>query len=574
MESIKINIKNPVIGINEIDFSSATLNIDGNITIVHNGTNSLQVGDNLTFRRYIYGENKNADIINSQVEVLELNDTEIIISQPEKELYEIYNSFSANTLPDKIIVKLSKNHNIFLQDLDKQRLYFYDYKGKRIDGEYKISIPHKRQDIEVSSAYCITNSYIIEECNECNNEIKVEEYTHTPECFSRNSIIVSISKIPTNAVYVGFKYNSFYYNNNDKCSLWTDTIWGTYHGLNSNCNKYINTGESRVILCKDESYWNVGFGLSSDSDESKLGSEDSFGESFIYDIIEDNIPEIIDMERLKYSPMIKNGGEYSIATSITMNFHFRERDENNDAWNIDLENESNIFWNGFNNSSGTTFNKDDFKDFIENSGNTSDPIGYLNFTDDDIFYRKKKVSKSFIRLSFYSSMDPIEQKLLYYSTIFLDGGELYGKYIKQLLNIKDNKAKPYDNENFKVVKSTNGTPVSSQIIITNEFDYNKSSEGFNIYLFNEDKTLESMEKTIYMKIEFNHAGNGKTIPLMMWPQDNNGYKALTIDNFIESLYIPIKLSYIDNKYVYYIPSAKNNDGDINIILFEPKLFQD
>ena len=117
--------------------------------------------------------------------------------------------------------------------------------------------------------------------------------------------------------------------------------------------------------------------------------------------------------------------------------------------------------------------------------------------------------------------------------------------------------------------------VDTKMVLTNEYDRTKSSEGFNIYLFSEDKNLnlENGEKTIYMKVEFNHAGNGKTIPLIMWPKDEDGkYIALTIDNFIENLYIPIKLTYIDGKYVYYIPNAINNDnGNIDLVLFEPKL---
>ena len=76
-----------------------------------------------------------------------------------------------------------------------------------------------------------------------------------------------------------------------------------------------------------------------------------------------------------------------------------------------------------------------------------------------------------------------------------------------------------------------------------------------------------------MKVEFNHAGNGKTIPMIMWPKDEDGnYVPLTIDNFIKSLYIPIKLTYINDRYVYYIPDAyKNENGDISLVLFEPKV---
>ena len=86
--------------------------------------------------------------------------------------------------------------------------------------------------------------------------------------------------------------------------------------------------------------------------------------------------------------------------------------------------------------------------------------------------------------------------------------------------------------------------LDTKIVLTNEYDRTKSSEGFNLYLFAEDKNinLENAEKTIYMKVEFNHAGNGKTIPLIMWPKNERGeYIELTTENFIENLYIPIKL---------------------------------
>ena len=64
--------------------------------------------------------------------------------------------------------------------------------------------------------------------------------------------------------------------------------------------------------------------------------------------------------------------------------------------------------------------------------------------------------------------------------------------------------------------------------------------------------------------------------MIMWPKKLiNGkweYVPLTTDNFIENLYIPIKLTYINDRYVYYIPDAyKNEHGNIDLVLFEPKI---
>jgi hypothetical protein len=255
-----------------------------------------------------------------------------------------------------------------------------------------------------------------------------------------------------------------------------------------------------------------------------------------------------------------------------------------DSWHVDQDNKETTWWNGFD-YNGSNFDSSKFNKFNSYSGKTSDLIGYLNFTDDDIFYQKKKVSQSFLRLSFYSSNDPIEQKLLYYSTIFLDGGELYGKYIKQLSFLKEQGVlNGLINEQYKNalvvleygdnVTSTEGARVDTKIEVTNEYDRTKSSEGFNIYLFSEDKTFESenAEKTIYMKVEFNHAGNGKTIPLIMWPVDENGnFEALTTENYIKNLYIEVKVSYVNGRYVYYIPRAEEKDYNLHLVLYEPKL---
>jgi hypothetical protein len=310
----------------------------------------------------------------------------------------------------------------------------------------------------------------------------------------------------------------------------------------------------------------------------------------------------------------------TIATSITMNFHFRERHKisgeteqevlllrkrntnltsgnvYSDGWYINPDSGDTIWWNGLK-SNSSTFPRADFENFIKKSGLTSDLIGCLNFTDNDIFYKKKKVSQSFVRLSFYNSTDPIEQKLLYYSTIFIDATDLYGKYVKQLMYMEDNdlfneKNNKDLNLNAAVVFYSGGTRLDTKMVITNEFDRTKSSEGFNLYLFAEDKNfnLENGEKTIYMKVEFNHAGNGKTLPMIMWPkfywdanlqnEDNtkggyrytDEYQPLTISNFMKALYIPIKLTYINDRYVYYIPDAyKNENGNIDLVLFEPKI---
>jgi len=299
------------------------------------------------------------------------------------------------------------------------------------------------------------------------------------------------------------------------------------------------------------------------------------------------IPDFIDMERVKYAPFEQVSDDvYYPITSISIYNHFRERmvvdPENNtntlstsgnvyyDGWYIDTDNNYDIYWNGFGNES--------IASFIENNGFKSDLIGFLNFTDNDIFYRKSKVSKSFFRFSYYNSTDPIEQKLLYYSTVFLDSTELFCKFLKQRAFIEESDPSDIEineialgNNNVKTVFCENedvGCRLDTTLTITNEYDKERCSEGFNIYLFADDIPDGNTEKTIYMRVEFNHAGNGKTTPMIVMPTD----VPLTMENFMEHLYIPITIKKYNDKYIYTIDNGVyDGSGNLKLCLFEPKL---
>ena len=73
-------------------------------------------------------------------------------------------------------------------------------------------------------------------------------------------------------------------------------------------------------------------------------------------------------------------------------------------------------------------------------------------------------------------------------------------------------------------------------MVSNKYETENSSEGFYIYMFKEyGEKLHP--KPIYMKVEFNHAGIGRTIPFivpMKWSEAIDGNKtpisALTLSN--------------------------------------------
>lgn len=208
----------------------------------------------------------------------------------------------------------------------------------------------------------------------------------------------------------------------------------------------------------------------------------------------------------------------------------------------------------------------------------SDLLSYLGFVNNDVKYQKSKLTKSFLRLSFYDSDNIGNQNLLQTSTIFLDGGELFAKYIKYInteeeyiasnkniytkteydlltddkksnlgftnngeptANIGDStvsgdKNTSYNNSGVRVsrepmrksaINIKNGDlgdnidelerlRLSSQIAITDKFSSKHSSEGFYFYTY---KTNNNgvYPSDIYMRVDFCHAGYGRTLPFMM-----------------------------------------------------------
>ena len=172
--------------------------------------------------------------------------------------------------------------------------------------------------------------------------------------------------------------------------------------------------------------------------------------------------------------------------------------------------------------------------FIVNNDwtNGATQITNLGFTSDDVKFRRKRVEKSFIRLSFYDTTNPKTQNLLYYSTIFLDANDLYTKYISNNNSMSELKSE-FIVENSRFTKKI------------------KSSEGYNLYLFKED-ILKNETKTIYLKIEFSNALNGRTTLFTKnKPSTISGY---TIRELYENMYFNVncKLNSEVDKYIYWL----------------------
>ena len=337
------------------------------------------------------------------------------------------------------------------------------------------------------------------------------------------------------------------------------------------------------------------------------------------------INPIIDMEKDVYSPKyIDKNGKYDGSdtvflpiSEIRVNLHFRTRDL--DTWKVN---------EGFNlvDSSGNT---DGWfvTDYYPYKGNTkmkdkngnnidlmevSDLVGLLNFTNDDIYYQKSKVGKTFLRFSYYDSIDPNRQMLLATSTVFMDEHTLFKKFIDNsrknvnTYSLVSAEKKTIDLNKISVMselKDGNSAVIeeskrlSSRFVITNKYDTDTSSEGFYIYMFKEySENLHPRE--IFMKVEFNHAGIGTTIPFikpMSWTKggsskacfpdkelsllnDNDRkemMKGIELEKKNAQDYIPLYAVYdFKNKEYVYVFDKRYvtvNDGVASINLFELKL---
>jgi hypothetical protein len=278
-------------------------------------------------------------------------------------------------------------------------------------------------------------------------------------------------------------------------------------------------------------------------------------------------------------------------------------------------------------------------------------VGLLNFTNDDVFFQKSKIAKSFLRLSYYDSTNPQTQSLLATSTVFMDEHKLFKTFIdnsrknvgdyglitgvtytvgsdgrynmediargstirkisvssEYLGERKDNRDKYLKNNNpysvFNGVIIDDDHRVGSEFIINNKIETDTSSEGYYLYIFR-DYSENLHPKPIYMKVEFNHAGIGHTIPFLIpmeWETPEEGSengkrvprRALTLvqndrelltqgirlEDVYMQAYIPLYAVYdFKNKEYAYVFDSRYATQDRNNVLilnmFELKVMND
>lgn len=329
---------------------------------------------------------------------------------------------------------------------------------------------------------------------------------------------------------------------------------------------------------------------------------------------------IVDMEKDVYYPKKKVKNNLLDVSQIQFFVHFRDRGDNNsfinENWTFNDTKEWNI----------TQYYK---KDMIDEKSyfQPSDLLCFLGFDDGDVYYQKQKIAKSFLRLSFYDSIDPKVQSLLGSSTVFLNEHELYLKYIKntdygknfvkantkngftdnfgrnsEFIGVSSEYVKEDNPKNITFKRDKNDksldyddTRLSMKFTINNLYNSEESSEGFYLHIFKEYST-NYRPRRIYMKVEFSHAGKGKTLamfcPMKGYKEkelinfgdfkkkycinktteeekNKSRYKGVPLDELYSSMYIPINVIYDEGskQYVYYLDEGMNGNIEDSILRF-------
>jgi hypothetical protein len=344
-------------------------------------------------------------------------------------------------------------------------------------------------------------------------------------------------------------------------------------------------------------------------------------QQFLSNKVEQSINNIVDYEKKQFEPVRYkypifgqheadfSDNVFENIDEIVFNLHFRERYDNPDEgkeWATSDIDGWNNYYIGEDQSHNAILVPKQSLDITD-----ADVLKYLNFTDADVYFQKSRLKKSFLRLLFYDSPDRGKQVLQYYSTIFFDTGDTFSKYVKAKSEEKDGEEHDgISDESTYYVSNEHASNKDLRLCARFKTWSNKnmkhSSDGFYAYLY--PSLIEgTMASDLFLKVEFNHAKYGRTIPFIL-PTYSNGYRILPIDptnpsasdghyfpihymkldnetgeysevdfqKALDDMYINVKIKYdeTNNRYVWFFPRPKlsyENDTQIVLNLFEPRL---
>ena len=213
-------------------------------------------------------------------------------------------------------------------------------------------------------------------------------------------------------------------------------------------------------------------------------------------------------------------------------------------------------------------------------------MGFLWFTTDDVKLKKDKLSKSFLRLTFFDSKNPEKQNMLGTSTLYFDCDRYFDVLDRQYEKTDKSGTKyqyefaaqsrqpnrtgndSYNNQDKITINQTAGLGVmtecfkipsgqtsgetslynlmvgesnlklDSRITVEDRYHGSNSSEGFYAYILKAFAN-KTKKQTIYMKAEFFHAGVGVKIPMVIptkYSQEVSAYTAISGEEWNEDVY--------------------------------------
>lgn len=445
----------------------------------------------------------------------------------------------------------------------KQTLYFYDENNEKISFECMIPFGSSDRRNELYYFYNENddNDKIIEAIN--NNTTLYSEDDRYFKIDKSKFIIKHISNLngeevigetigheveyDTNNNLIKIKYNGIITSYN------LDEIKGVYRELipHKGTKFYKEYGDFKLKIPIEEAF------------ETNISQRDDIVEHYVGERANELINPIVDMEKQIFVPVITNENGDVVCDNVkeiffNLNFLSRYISKDVDNWKISSEpikgGERNV-------TRLEEYVDSKTKERCENP--KASHLLDLGYTDKDLEYQKMCVKKSFIRFSYFNKQSRANQALLYYSTIYLDSGEIYGKIVK------GNKC------------------IDCSVSVCNSFNRSKSSEGYYLYLF--PSVLGGKEDewvTIYMKVDFNHAKYGYTIPMSSPSKEtykDMGYIKKGEGDYTEQkkaldndICFPLKVRYNKTKrrYEWCVEdnhTIKNNsdEGIITYNLYEP-----
>lgn len=415
--------------------------------------------------------------------------------------------------------------------------------------------------------------------------------------YNIEDILLNINGKNVKVVLIPFSVNGYY----DRTNIFVE---GELEGVD--LTNIFSTNDSRFFRIWSENelkknieyvaHKNTVLQLSEETLNLNIGIGRDFNTDLQHDIlISDYIDEIKgkyastpqDFEKAIFIPYIN--GE---PKSLTFNIFLRQRHffEDEMEWKLSSYNNDTNAWEYDENAMWNSYTYDGTMGNYTYGGltkDTGDLLGDLGFDDNDVLNQNKRLGKTFIRLLFFDSKDRGTQTLLFYSTMFINTTDMYSKLMK---NITSHQKEKLENDQQKQINEDYVSIVNiknQDLQLTCSFTcYDKnnmthSTEGFYVYLFPSlvDKLKdENGISRIYMRVEFNHAKYGKTIPLVFrneplvnYTKTSSGFIGTDLLNLYDDMYIPIELKNVNGKYFWCF--SYNGEDEYNPVfsLWEPKI---